>query len=455
MASMNPFSKPSTVATETKTMNESIASSTSKAGTQVKAAAVSTKNAIGKTATAMTSVFRRKSDTVASGIDPTDPLSLENRPDKVDAEVFIANGQMWESTGDLTKAMERYNKALESTPNHPKALASIARLHFTQGNYPEAAKTFQTAVTQSPNDAALYNDLGLTLSKMGNHAGAMATIERALQLAPGTSRYANNLATVKFEAGDTNSAMQVLAQNNKPAVAHFNMAYLHFKSGQMPQARTQITETLKYAAQAGDDVAVGRAIERSREMLAQIDASNGANGTVAQIAAQPQSTGPQQAGMAATAPITPARQASSTTNLSGGNDGVANYGGVNPGAGYGSPSPTLGPAMAAITPTKPSMPRSTTADLGGSAAQTGAESSSGSQPSWTQAWNPNWQQPPVAPSPEPAVKPTRPTETKPADKPAVIRPTMGDSSEPDQSSATAKPASPTASAPGGGFTMPN
>ncbi len=67
--------------------------------------------------------------------------------------------------------------------------------------------------------------------------------------------------------------IQVLAKNNKPAVAHFNMAYLHFKNGQMTEAQGHLSEAVRFEPQAAGDAAVQRAVERSRDMLAQIDAS--------------------------------------------------------------------------------------------------------------------------------------------------------------------------------------
>lgn len=385
MASMNPFNRNKTVSPEVGAspgMTESIAAAASGAGNKVKAATVSTRNAV-------TGVFRRdKVDDTAEKMAQDDPLRLDNKPDKVDPEVFVANGQLWESTGDFTKAMESYTKALESSPTHGPVLASIARLHFRQGDLPKAATHFQKAIEQTPNDAGLYNDLGLTLSKMGNHTGAVATLERALQLAPGTSRYANNLASVKFEAGDSSAAMQVLAQNNKPAVAHFNMAYLHFKSGQMPQASTQLNEAIKFESQAAADPAIGRAVERSREMLAQITASSG--GSIAQAGAQtmpaanPTATPPTMKMPAMTTPAMTASSAATPKTAT---------------------MPGMSGAMAAITPpTKPAattpqltmpqvtMPQVTTPDT--------------AAPSWTQAWNPNWQQTTSSAKPAAATTPS-------------------------------------------------
>jgi Tfp pilus assembly protein PilF len=257
------------------------------------------KSALGKTTNAVAGVFSRNDDAEDGGAS-TDPLSLSNKPKSVGPEVFVANGQLWESTGDYGKAMESYTKALENEPNNAPALTSIARLHFRQGKHKQAVEFFQRAIAQNPEDAGLHNDLGLTLSKLGDHAAATKSLQKSLELAPGTSRYANNLASVSFEAGDSSSAYQVLAKNNKPAVAHFNMAYLHFKNGQMSEAKGHLGQALRYEPQASGDDAVERAVERSRDMLAQIDASMA---PIAQAAPHASIAGSQFFGGAAQPPV--------------------------------------------------------------------------------------------------------------------------------------------------------
>ena len=39
-----------------------------------------------------------------------DPLLLNNKPGSVGPEVFVANGQLWESTGNFDRAMDNYSK---------------------------------------------------------------------------------------------------------------------------------------------------------------------------------------------------------------------------------------------------------------------------------------------------------------------------------------------------------
>ncbi|MEM0924474.1 MAG: tetratricopeptide repeat protein [Planctomycetota bacterium] len=244
--------------------------------------------------------------------DETDPTSLAHKAE-VTAEVFCANGRLWESTGNFEKAMQSYAKALEKEPNDPEALANIARLHLRQGNHKQAAEYFGNAIKQKPDDPGLYNDLGLALSKLGNHSAAATTIEQALRLSPGSSRFTNNLACVRFDGGDPEGAMQVFVQNNKPAVAHFNMAYLHFSHGQKSESTRHLNQAIAYEAAAASDPATKRAVERSRELLAQIDGRAPASKTLPAATAP---AGVMQPGTAIAGNAAASTQASTTFTVS-------------------------------------------------------------------------------------------------------------------------------------------
>ncbi len=275
MASINPFAKSGAAsgpgAGVQASLSDSIASNTNGATNQVRSLGATAKSAVTKTKNAVTGVFAPAEATEEVAV--SDPLSLANMPKNIGPEVYVAQGQLWESSGDYNKAMESYARALENEANNAPALTSIARLHFRQGNHKQAAEFFRRAINQNPNDAGLYNDLGLTLSKLGDHAGASQSLQKSLEIAPGTSRYANNLAAVNFQAGQPEAAYLVLAQHNKPAVAHFNMAYLHFKNGQMLEARNHLGQAMQSQPQAAGDASVQRAIDRSRDLLAKIDAT--------------------------------------------------------------------------------------------------------------------------------------------------------------------------------------
>ncbi|WP_230275312.1 tetratricopeptide repeat protein [Rhodopirellula halodulae] len=306
LASMNPFAgKGTATVSEPNEGPSMLASAGDSVGKAASGVGQATKGAWSKTTGTVAGWFGRD---VEEG--SVDPLSLENEPGQLEPDVLVANGQLWESTGNLTKAMESYSQALKASPSHGAALTSVARLHFREGNHSKAAEFFQKAIAQNPNDAALYNDLGLTLGKLGQHGMAVQTLSRALQLAPGTSRYANNLASVHFESGQTEQAFKVLTANNKPAVAHFNMAFLHYKKGQNNDAQVHLQQAITHEGAATGDPATKRAVDRSREMLAQLNPGTGTMPAANIASAGPNTAGPgAAAGPVATVAAAPAHQA--------------------------------------------------------------------------------------------------------------------------------------------------
>jgi len=283
LSSMNPFSRPETQVEKTSGISEAIVSSAKGTKSQLASFGGNAKKAFSKTTNAVTGVFRFGGDGAVAEEVISDPLSLSNKPAHVGPEVYVANGRLWESTGDNTKAMESYSKALQSEAGNPEALASIARLHLRQGNQQEALQYFQQAIAQAPEDAGLYNELGLTWNAAGDYPKAVSALEKSLELAPGTSKYANSLASIKFGGGDSKSAYQVLLGNNKPAIANYNMAFLHYSNGQLTEARGYLGQAIEYQNEGVADAAVKLAVDRSRSLLAQIDASLG---PVAQAAPQ-------------------------------------------------------------------------------------------------------------------------------------------------------------------------
>lgn len=280
LASLNPFHKPDVVGANVDPrpgFSESIASGATKTRNSLASVGTKAKAAVSKTTGSVAGLFTGNKEAAETAVTAKDdPLRLDNRPDKLDPQIFVANGQLWESTGNLPKAMESYSKALEHQPNNAAALSNIARLHFRQGNHQQAEAYFERAIEQNPTDAVLRHDLGLTRSKLGQQATAIEALSQALEMSPQNPRFANNLASVHYEAGDPTASYEVLAKNNPPAVAHFNMAYLHYKHGQVNDARGHLNEAIKFQPLAATDAAVKRAVDRSQEMLAQLNATSNA-----------------------------------------------------------------------------------------------------------------------------------------------------------------------------------
>ena len=201
------------------------------------------------------SFFARSRDAIAGAfavkqtnteaVSENDPLSLANRPDSLGPEVYIANGQLWESSGSFDRAAENYKKALEVDPKCSPALGALARMMERQNKLDESVAYFEKAIEADPSDATLYNDLGLVYARQKQHGEAIEQIQRAIAIAPTNKRFANNIATVYMDAGKPNEAMSTLSKAHEPAIAQYNMAYLNFKRQQVGEARQHLQTALK------------------------------------------------------------------------------------------------------------------------------------------------------------------------------------------------------------------
>lgn len=227
--------------TTAKGFTSKVGSMASGVGNQVKSMGSTVTSAFGKTKNAVVGAFTPGT----SETPKDDPTSLANIPKTLGPELYVANGQLYESRGDHTKALENYTKALESEPKNVPALVSTARLYDRQGQADRASEFYRKALAVNPNDASIYNDLGLAYQKSGNVAAARENLAKAASMDASNARYKNNLATLLVEQGQPDEAISQLKQVFPPAVAHYNVAYMHFSKQNLPAAQQQLQMALQ------------------------------------------------------------------------------------------------------------------------------------------------------------------------------------------------------------------
>lgn len=255
---------------------------------QVKSMGTTVSSAMGKAKNMIVAPF---SATPENG----DPTSLANMPNNLGAEIWVTNGQLYETQGKYAKAVENYSKALEVEPNNQPALLSLARLHARQQQYVEAEQMFGKALAVKPQ-ADVYNELSAVLQKLGRAAEAEQAVQQAIAMEPNSQRFRNNLASMMVASGRSPEAVQQLSQVFPPAVANYNVAYLHFAKQDMTGAQ----QHLQMALQADPN------LKEARDLMNQIQGSPTAQTAVAayQTANQIYRTA-----QATVAPTTPANNA--------------------------------------------------------------------------------------------------------------------------------------------------
>jgi Tfp pilus assembly protein PilF len=217
---------------------------------------------------AMTKAWNSTTGAVASvfGTAPKpskDATALNNKPGKLDADIYIRAAGFAEQSGNFAEAEGKYQQALKVEPRNVIAILGLARLYDKQENSQAAVATYQQAIKLHPKAATVYNDFGLCYGRRREFAPAQQMLQKAVELEPGKANYRNNLAAVLVDMGRPQEALQQLLAVQEEGVAHYNMAYLLSSRGQQGPAIAHLQQA----------IAKDPTLTPARELLAQLDGS--------------------------------------------------------------------------------------------------------------------------------------------------------------------------------------
>jgi tetratricopeptide (TPR) repeat protein len=197
-------------------------------------------SAYSKTKTAITSPF-----TTASATIPADPATTPGKGLSVAPEILVAQGSYFESQGNYGKAMDSYSRALEAEAKNPTALLAMARLYDKQKESAKALEFYRNAIEVAPNNADAYAEIGQLHARSGNLKEARAELQKAVNLQPKNRSHRATLAGILIDSGESDAALDELRQVESPAMAHYQMAYLHFNRKNIPATQQQLTASLQ------------------------------------------------------------------------------------------------------------------------------------------------------------------------------------------------------------------
>lgn len=267
----------SSTASATAAVGGAIATTTKTVKGQFASMGTAVSSAYGKAKTAITSPF---SSTPAASAD--DPSSLVGKQPSITPELHVAQGNYFEAQGNYTKAMDSYSKALEVEPKNAAALLSMAKLYDRQNSTDKAIEFYQKALASAPT-ASTFADLGNLYARNQNLSGAKEQLQKAVNLDPKNKSHRAALAGVLLDSGSAEAAMEELRQVETPAMANYQMAYLHF-------TRKNVPATQQYLASA---LQIDPNLQPARNLLA----SMGGAQNISQMAQQGQQLGSQAMGI--------------------------------------------------------------------------------------------------------------------------------------------------------------
>ncbi|WKZ35674.1 MAG: tetratricopeptide repeat protein [Anaerolineales bacterium] len=151
---------------------------------------------------------------------------------------------------EWSKAINAYRRALQASPQHPKALNSLGLALYQSGNIEEALQIYMSVAKISPDDPVPMEKVAQLSERVGNLKNAIDAALRAGDLF--------------LQQRDTEKALEnwlrVTSLNPEHAVAHSRLAQVHEKLGHKQQAVVEYLGIASVLQRAGN-------AKRAQEMV--------------------------------------------------------------------------------------------------------------------------------------------------------------------------------------------
>jgi tetratricopeptide (TPR) repeat protein len=144
---------------------------------------------------------------------------------------------------------------------------STARLYDRQNDRDKALTFYRKALDVDSSNAAIYSEVGNLYVKSNNLKAAREELQKAVNLDPKNASYRTSLAGVLLDSDSADAAFSELTQVHPPAMANYQMAYMHFARKNIPATQQylgvalQIDPNLKPARDLMASMGGARAIQ--------------------------------------------------------------------------------------------------------------------------------------------------------------------------------------------------
>ena len=155
-------------------------------------------------------------------------------------EAYRLIGDAYMKNGDSAKAIEAYEKTIQLDPYYWFNQNILGNAFFRLGDYPKALQAYQQVTQMDPDNATGYDMTGMVLTQEGKYQDSIPAFQKAIQLNPDWTAY-TNLGTAYFFLKQYRQAAEMYAQaveydpNNEINMG--NLADAYRLSGQLDKAR--------------------------------------------------------------------------------------------------------------------------------------------------------------------------------------------------------------------------
>ena len=167
-------------------------------------------------------------------------------------------------SGQLSNAVEAYQRALQVDPDLSEVRLNLGTLQLEQGRFAEAKSEFTAYSLRRPNDSAGFKQLALAELQGRELAAAESHAQKAVALAATDAEAWNALGLIQLRLRRNVDAVQsfkaALEQQNDFAAARINLAVALQETGSLPEALEQYRQYLKPKSRPSDADHIERVI---------------------------------------------------------------------------------------------------------------------------------------------------------------------------------------------------
>jgi len=170
--------------------------------------------------------------------------ALEEQSDFALAAIYY--GDAYKQLGDLKRAEEYYQRAIDVQPRRTDSRFSLGSLYLEQAKqgdesyYPKALETFRQMAETNPRSSDGYTNMGVVLTEMGRFDDAESVLKKAIEKAPQDPFTHDNLALLYSRKNQVEDAArlwrQALTINPGYGPAAIELASLYGRNGELLQA---------------------------------------------------------------------------------------------------------------------------------------------------------------------------------------------------------------------------
>jgi tetratricopeptide (TPR) repeat protein len=134
---------------------------------------------------------------------------IRNHPK--DADAYMGRGNVYESKGDLTKAIADYSKAIELEPEDAICLCQRALAFVRLKAYDKAVLDFSEVIRLEPEEELVYRHRALVYWAMRDFENALTDYDKAIKIEPSAAAYGCR-GSVYFELKKYGKAIHDLSE---------------------------------------------------------------------------------------------------------------------------------------------------------------------------------------------------------------------------------------------------